>query len=79
MSIVIMTMFDYDFMRNAFAAATLALFGYGLAAQILENFHVLLLPMLVPNLHFHLYLNLLELLASRGVDCRVLCTGVLDY
>ena len=47
----------------AFAAATVALFGYGLAAQILENFHVLLLPMLVPNLHFHLYLNLLELLA----------------
>lgn len=47
----------------AFAAATMALFGYGLAAQILENFHVLLLPMLVPNLHFHLYLNLLELLA----------------
>ncbi|HTB61093.1 MAG TPA: hypothetical protein VLC06_24660 [Polyangia bacterium] len=47
----------------AFAVATIALFGYGLAAQILENFHLLLLPMLVPNLHFHLYLNLLELLA----------------
>ena len=47
----------------AFAVATMALFGYGVAAQILENFHILLLPMIVPNLHFHLYLNTLELLA----------------
>jgi hypothetical protein len=46
----------------AFAVATLLLFGYGLVAQALENFHILLLPMFVPTLHFHLYVNTLELL-----------------
>jgi hypothetical protein len=47
----------------AFAVATLAMFGYGLTVQILENFHLLRLPMIVPNLHFHLYFDTLELLA----------------
>jgi hypothetical protein len=47
----------------AFAAATLLLFGYGLLAQALENFHLVELPMFVPTLHFHLYMNTLELLA----------------
>jgi hypothetical protein len=46
----------------AFSLATLSLFGYGLLAQVLETLHILVLPMFVPTLHFHLYVNTLELL-----------------
>jgi hypothetical protein len=44
------------------AGSALLLFGYGLAAQILESRH-LILPVVTPAFHFHIYVNAFELMA----------------